>query len=136
MNLSINHSVSKISLVVLCALNLASCGGSSDKESDSTVIEENTEIIISVDPFNFEGDALVEAVTIESCTLTNGEQTECYRFVVAGVPANHEIGVFCPTDINSSADEAGIWFDGNGEVYDITGDFIVNLATLYNDVTV
>ena len=79
----------------------------------------------------FDG-ALAEEVTVEDCTLSNGTASTCYRITVVGAPADHEIGPFCPTTIESSADEGGIWFDGNG-LYDLDGDFIVGLPELYDD---
>ena len=42
------------------------------------------------------------------------------------------MGPFCPPTIESTAEEGGIWFDGNA-VYDIDGEFILGLADLYND---
>jgi hypothetical protein len=79
----------------------------------------------------FDG-ALTEEVTTEDCTLSDGTATTCYRITVAGYPADHEVGPFCPTTTETSADDAGIWFDGNG-LYDLDGDFILGLAELYDD---
>ena len=42
-------------------------------------------------------------------------------------------GPYCPSTITSTAEEGGTWFDGSDVVYDVDGDFIVNLSTLYND---
>lgn len=78
----------------------------------------------------FEG-ALKKAV-IEDCTLSDGTQTTCYSITVAGYPANHGVGPFCPGTTTATAQEGGIWFDGNA-VYDIDGPFILGLADLYND---
>ncbi|WP_158967966.1 YHYH protein [Paraglaciecola sp. L3A3] len=123
-----------LTAVFICVISLWGCTGSSDNETSGEQQTETTsETIVPVDPYHFVSNALVDSIAIETCTLSNGEQADCYRIVIAGVPANHDIGVFCPTDIYSTADEGGIWFDGSGEVYDITGEFILNLANLYND---
>ena len=63
----------------------------------------------------FEG-ALAEEVTTEDCTLSGGAETTCYRITVAGYPASHDVGPFCPETITDGADAGGIWFDGDGGV--------------------
>ena len=42
------------------------------------------------------------------------------------------MGPWCPNNISDGADAGGIWLE-NGEVYDVDGDFIKNMATFYND---
>ncbi|MCQ8877240.1 YHYH protein [Pseudoalteromonas shioyasakiensis] len=134
----INRSRRNIALSIFTLIALIGCG-SEDSTLSSTTTEETdatstaSTLIVEVDPFIFESNALASEITTETCTLTNGDESSCYRINIAGVPANHDIGIFCPTNISANADEAGIWFDGNGEVFDITGDFIVSLAELYND---
>jgi hypothetical protein len=66
------------------------------------------------------------------CTLSGGSASTCATFTIAGTPATYSAGPFCPDTITTPADQAGIWFDGNG-VYDLTGSFIKNLSTFYND---
>lgn len=86
-----------------------------------------------LDPELFVSGALVAAASSESCVLSGGTRTTCHRIEIAGTPANHRIGPFCPTTIHSTAEEGGIWFDGSGQVYEMDGNFIVNLADLYGD---
>lgn len=119
-----------ITLALILVLN--GCGSS---DNGTTIPESNTdsEVVIEVNPLNFTSGALVSEVITQTCTLTNNQETQCYQIEIAGTPASHEIGVFCPRYTTSNADEAGIWFDGDGEVYDLTGEFITNLATHYND---
>ena len=81
---------------------------------------------------SFLDGALAEEVTTEECTLSGGEETTCYRITVAGYPVGHDTGPFCPATITDSADAGGIWFDGNA-VYDLDGQFIEDLATIYGD---
>ncbi len=127
--------------VCILALGLAACNGSDAENTvvtetttdEGTTTDTSTDFVVEVDPFNFESDALISSITTQTCTLSNGDEASCYKIDIAGAPSNYEIGVFCPRNITSTADEAGIWFDGTGEVYDITGDFILNLPTLYND---
>lgn len=136
-----NTHVLKLVTLLLTFLSLAACnGGSTDSTTlsdttttDDTTTEASTDLIVEVDPFNFESDALISSISTQTCTLSNGDEASCYKIDIAGAPSNYEIGVFCPKNITSTANEAGIWFDGGGEVYDITGDFILNLPTLYND---
>ena len=80
----------------------------------------------------FYDGALAEDVTIQDCTLSDGTETTCYAITIAGYPANYDVGPFCPETTAATAEDGGIWFDGN-DVYDIDGSFILGLAELYND---
>ncbi len=95
----------------------SSTTGSSDRGLDTSLF--------------FDG-ALAEEATTESCTLSGGAETTCYRINLAGYPTSHDIGPFCPSTITDGADAGGIWFDGNG-IYDLSGQFFVDLPTLYDD---
>ncbi len=88
--------------------------------------------VVGVDPDLFFEDALTDEITTEDCTLSDGTQTSCYSITIAGYPANHDIGPFCPDTTSAEAADVGIWFDGD-DVYDLDGDFILGLADLYND---
>ncbi len=125
---------------LLCVLAaFGSCGDSST--TPTTVDTSSVDVETSsgdtdapgLDPSYFLQAGLAAPITTEDCTLSGGTATTCYRIEIAGTPAGSEIGPFCPPTISSSANEGGIWFDGGGEVYDIDGDFIVNLASLYGD---
>ena len=130
-------------LLLIIVVYLSTIGVKTDKFNSKIIsqieqIEPNiglklNDVSATLDPFNFESDALISSISTQTCTLSNGDEASCYKIDIAGAPSNYEIGVFCPKNITSTADEAGIWFDGGGEVYDITGDFILNLPTLYND---
>lgn len=79
----------------------------------------------------FDG-AFAEDVTIVDCTLNGGAETSCYSMTITGYPASYDVGPFCPTSTSDTAESGGIWFDGTG-LYDIDGEFILSLATLYDD---
>ena len=67
------------------------------------------------------------------CTLADGSDASCYELTIAGFPSTRdELGPWCPQTTADPA--AGIWFDGNA-VYDIDGQFILDLAEIYNDPT-
>lgn len=85
-----------------------------------------------VDLSLFYDGALAEDVTVQDCVLSDGTETMCYEITIVGYPVNHDIGPFCPETTAASADDAGIWFDGNA-VYDVDGEFVLGLADLYND---
>ncbi len=86
--------------------------------------------VVSVDPDLFlQGTT----VTIADCTLSDGTKTICYQ-IVASTPADHEMGPWCPDNIIGGAEAGGIWIN-NGEVHDVDGKFIENLASFYNDDT-
>ena len=66
------------------------------------------------------------------CTLSDDTETSCHRITVAGLPADEEVGPFCPTTTSDDADDAGIWLDGEN-LYDIDGQFILDLPEIYDD---
>ncbi|MEQ6166141.1 YHYH protein [Ekhidna sp. MALMAid0563] len=102
------------------------------KEDDSTNSDVDTSVttVIEVD-----SDLFLEGttVTIVDCTLSNGIETTCYQ-IVASTPSDHDMGPWCPENIADDASAGGIWLE-NGEVYDVDGAFIANMATFYNDNT-
>jgi len=81
---------------------------------------------------HFADGAIVGSAITEDCTLSSGTVTTCARVTVAGFPTSYQVGPFCPDTITTPAEDAGIWFDGNG-VYDLDGEFIANLADFYAD---
>lgn len=100
----------------------------SDHEHSGNTHTYTDEVDISL----FYDGALSEDVAVVDCTLSDGTETMCYEITIAGYPANDNVGPFCPPTIESTADEGGIWFDGNN-VYDVDGEFILSLADIYND---
>lgn len=76
--------------------------------------------------------SLVGEITEEDCTLGDGSETSCYRIEIAGAPANHDVGPFCPRSIADGPEAGGIWLD-SGKVFDVDGEFIVGLAEYYDD---
>jgi len=87
-----------------------------------------------VDASLFLTDGTDYTVTTVECTLSDGTVTTCYQFVTNGVPTDHEMGPWCPDNIADGAEAGGIWLEG-GEVYDVDGEFIENMASFYNDDT-
>jgi len=100
--------------------------GSSDTGSAACVAGS------AFDPALFLAGGLTTPITEESCTLSSGATTTCYKLVFKGAPADHAVGPFCPRTITDGPEAAGIWVE-DGLVYDVTGAFIANLATFYND---
>lgn len=137
--------------VILCACGESSTDAnyeetgqeqtSTETSTDSTTddvetgseTEPDSDASVTASSLLFFDDAVIETITTQSCTLSGGTQTTCYRITLAGEPAVDEIGPFCPPTIESDASQGGIWFDGSGEVYDIDGEFISNLDQLYGD---
>lgn len=78
-------------------------------------------------------DSIEVADELVSCTLSRGTKTQCYKITVQ---VSGDIGVdqgpWCPQNISDDAEAGGIWLK-DGKVYDVDGEFIQNLATLYED---
>ncbi|WP_405605062.1 YHYH protein [Polaribacter sp. Asnod1-A03] len=112
---------------VLLILVFASC-------KTNTKSTTNDEIIIPVKKENFLAAGLAEPISVVSRTLSNGSTADCYKIVVTATPTDHEMGPWCPDNISDDASAGGIWLQ-DGEVYDVDGTFVKNLATFYEDDT-
>lgn len=138
-----------VALIVL--LVVSACGGSAETNALVTTTSAAptlTQITAATTPTDFTeaatspGDgtnidafldgALAEDIVTVDCTLSDGAEISCYQITVAGIPADEVAGPFCPTTTSDTADEAGIWFDGEN-LYDIDGDFILDLPEIYDD---
>jgi len=86
-----------------------------------------------VNPTLFLDGTSVTVSTI-GCTLSNGTTTTCYKIVSTSTPSDHTMGPWCPSNISDDASQGGIWLE-DGNVYDVDGAFIENLATFYNNNT-
>lgn len=103
----------------------ASAADSGDETAVATV---GTDVNLD----SFVDGAIVSDVVTADCTLSGGTETECYTFTVTGFPISYETGPFCPTTTDATADEVGLWLDGEN-LYNIDGEFILSLAEIYND---
>ncbi len=108
---------------------LVSCGD--DDESTTPVTNET---VVKVLSSNFLSGGLAEPITIVSRTLSNGTTADCYKIVTKSTPPDHNMGPWCPTNITDDATKGGIWLEG-GNVYDVDGAFVKNLASFYKDNT-
>ncbi|MBH0130761.1 YHYH protein [Salinibacterium sp. NK8237] len=116
-------------VLVLSALALAACASA---DTTTSTDDATTAVTAGLDLDLFVDGAIVDEATTVDCTLTGGTETTCYEITISGDPTDHDIGPFCPDTTSTSADDAGIWFDGD-EVYDLDGEFIANLAETYGD---
>lgn len=116
--------------VACLILFVAGCGSSESSSPTTTTAAETSQHTFEVD--HFAEGAIVGDVATAECTLSGETITTCSTFTISGAPATYSPGPFCPDTITTPAEEVGIWFDGNG-TYDLTGEFIKNLATFYND---
>jgi len=80
----------------------------------------------------FQNADLVKAPEIVDCTLSEGAKTKCFSITVKPDPQTYTPGPWCPGNIADSAEAGGIWLK-DGEVHDVDGSFIKNLAELYGD---
>ncbi|WP_181198268.1 YHYH protein [Enhygromyxa salina] len=66
------------------------------------------------------------------CTLESGESTTCLRIARTSVPSDHAQGPWCPKSIHDGPEAGGIWPEA-GVAHEVTGEFVANLATFYED---
>ncbi|PHI18502.1 hypothetical protein CEQ90_17640 [Lewinellaceae bacterium SD302] len=97
-----------------------------DPDEDTTVVD--------VEPTYFAAANANTTITTIACTLSDGTETQCYQIVASSLVTDHEMGPWCPDNIADDASAGGIWLEG-GEVYDVDGAFVENMADFYNDDT-
>ncbi len=115
-------------LLVVLGYTLASCS------KDDTTLTTNNGTVINVDATQFLTASGNVTITTETRTLSNGTSAPCYKIVTKSTPTDHNQGPWCPTNITDDATKGGIWIEG-GNVYDVDGAFVKNLATFYKDNT-
>lgn len=106
-------------------LTIISCGTKVEKKETSKVKT------IAVNPSYFIQDSFIKKVTKEVRNI-NGLEISCYVFTTKSTPSEHEMGPWCPKNINEGKEKGGLWFK-DGEVYGVDGHFIANLKEFYND---
>lgn len=119
----------KILLVALICVSV-SCS----KDDDTTTTPTTDGTVINVDATKFLTSSGSITITTENRTLSNGKTAACYKIVTKSTPSDHAQGPWCPINISDDATKGGIWLE-NGNVYDVDGAFIKNLATFYKDNT-
>lgn len=115
------------SFLVLMSCN--SCSSEAAEDEETVMADVN---IINVDASLFLTNDGSVTITTVPCTLSDGTATNCYQIVATSTPVDHEMGPWCPENIRDGDDKGGIWLE-NGEVYDVDGAFIENMATFYDD---
>lgn len=105
--------------------------GCNDSDTAAPITNET---VIKVDATKFLSGGLAEPISIVSKTLSTGETVDCYKIVTKSTPPDHTMGPWCPSNIADDASKGGIWLEG-GNVYDVDGAFIKNLATFYKNTT-
>lgn len=117
-----------------CLLFLVTIFTTSCSNETAVAAEKNNQTVVPVDPKLFLTSGGSVAITTVACTLASGEETTCYQIITGGKPADHQMGPWCPDNIDDGAVAGGIWVEG-GKKYDVSGAFIKNMATFYNDDT-
>lgn len=101
----------------------------------SAVSTEQASKYAGMDISLFKEGAFSQEPKIVDCETAEGSKTTCYELVTVGAPGMREPGPFCPRTTADSADAGGAWFrkEGSGDLVDISGEFILNLSSYYDD---
>lgn len=131
-----DNIVNIVSLFLISFVTIAcvSCSSSDDTTTDTTDATDPTDTTVNVDASLFLTANGSVTITTVPCTLSDGTETDCYQIIATSTPDDHNMGPWCPDTISDTAEAGGIWLE-NGEVYDVDGAFIANMATFYNDNT-
>ena len=124
-------------LISFVVFGFTSCSNTTDETdiSENGIVTDTTgdsTIIANVEASFFYTEDGSVSITTVPCTLSDGTETDCYQIVTTSLPGDHEMGPWCPGNISDSAEAGGIWLE-SGEVYDVDGAFVANLAEFYND---
>ncbi|MGM8872542.1 YHYH protein [Psychrobacter sp. 2Y5] len=120
--------------LAIASIGLSACSSEVTNTNTNTsvpIIDLNA-IAQSVQPAYFLEKGLVEPISTVSCSLSDGSTGDCYKIVTKNTPSDVGMGPWCPSNIADDASKGGIWLE-NGEVYDVDGKFIQNLAEFYGD---
>ncbi|PHI19871.1 hypothetical protein CEQ90_10790 [Lewinellaceae bacterium SD302] len=117
--------------VLLIGLSTAfsACG-----ENKKVAEVKSGDTVVAVDPSLFLTKGGKLKITTVDCTLSDGTITTCYQIISNSTPTDHEMGPWCPDNITDGEEAGGIWLE-DGEVHDVDGAFIQNMAKFYNDDT-
>jgi len=80
----------------------------------------------------FADGAIVSDIITVDCALSDGTESSCHEFTIPGFPADNEIGPFCPSTVEASTEEGGIWVDGEN-FFEVDGAVFAELAEIYGD---
>lgn len=100
------------------------------KNDDVTASGSST--VVKVDATKFLTAGLSESISTVTRTLSDGSTADCYKIVTKSTPTDHNMGPWCPSNITDDATKGGIWIE-SGNVYDVDGAFVKNMATFYKD---
>lgn len=128
--MNIVSNLFRLQTLLLCA-GLAACSGNSTLPTTNDGRPPDG-AVAALDPSLFLADGLVTEIQEVECTLSDGTTTTCYAITTKSVPSDHDTGPWCPTLVSDGPDAGGIWPE-SGVAHDVTGSFIENLATFYDD---
>lgn len=140
----IDHQDSFANMIAFCSicLSLAGCGVSDGQPLEGSRTEGGAESRVTygsdglvappVNPAFFIEESLAAPIVQEERTLSDGTTALCYVIRTYSEPNEHEMGPWAPTRIDDGPDKGGIWPEG-GDVFDVDGPFVRNMAEFYND---
>lgn len=127
-------SIFFISSAILAVFVITGCVSCSSDDNNNTTNNDSDAVVVNVNASYFITNDGSVTITTVPCTLSDGTTTDCYQIVATSTPSDHEMGPWCPDNISDDATAGGIWLE-NGQVYDVDGAFIQNMASFYNDTT-
>lgn len=101
--------------------------------ADNTDTNDSSTVLDVVASYFTDANTNITVTTV-NCTLSDGTETTCYQIVTTSTPTDHAMGPWCPDNIADDASAGGIWLE-DGQVFDVDGAFVQNMATFYSDNT-
>ena len=116
--------------LLLLAMLVTSCAWLN--ETNKQTVEAANAHAIPVDPAHFIREALVGEIVQEERTQADGTKAMFYLIRTYSEPHEHAMGPWSPKTISDGKEAGGIWLH-DGQVYDVDGAFIKNMAEFYDD---
>ena len=99
------------------------------QELPATTLERSEPIL---NPNLFFKQNLIDRIEQQKAKLNDGSEVLCWLIPIKSEPVEHAMGPWCPTSVTDDTSLGGKWFFG-GELVDVDGEFVKNLAQLYED---
>lgn len=90
------------------------------------------EVDMVLNPALFFQENLTGQIEKKQSKLANGSEALCWVIPIKSEPIEHKMGPWCPRTSEDDKSLGGKWFFG-GELIDVDGEFVKNLAQLYKD---
>lgn len=96
-----------------------------EEKKDGNIVRK-----VNIDYFSSKNNSF--SIETIDCKLSNGTKSKCFKITTKSLATDHTMGPWCPETISDDKSKGGYWFK-DGQMYSVDGQFIQELAALYDD---